>query len=174
MCEGSRVTSSMRQQRCSSHAVPKWLADQIKLEPVVTKTNVGTLSSFLQSLQKVGRIPSFPFHGAGGSSQFPLNHIGHGSPCLHVGYTSLWSLTAMLSLCFLGLSVTKERPFCLLKIARRVSQLLEEEVELNWLRVESPESDLGLASLGSRAHFLFTSELIMVSKLVCQDASRAG
>lgn len=62
----------------------------------------------------------------------------------------------------------------MLKIARRVSQLLEEEVELNWLRVESPESDSGLASLGSGAHFLFTRELIMVSKLVCQDASRTG
>lgn len=74
----------------------------------------------------------------------------------------------------LGSSVTKERPFCLLKITRRASQLLEEEVELNWLRVESPENDSGLASLGSGAYFLFTRGLIMVSKLVCQDASRTG
>lgn len=45
-------------------------------------------------------------------------------------------------------------------------------VELDWLRVEPPESDSGLASPGSRAYFLFTRGLIMVSKLVCQDASR--
>lgn len=45
-------------------------------------------------------------------------------------------------------------------------------VELDWLRVESPESDSGLASPGSRAYFLFTRGLIMVSKLVCQDSSR--
>lgn len=74
----------------------------------------------------------------------------------------------------LGSSVTKERPFCLLKITRQVSRLLEEEVELNWLRAESPENDSGLASLGSRAYFLFTRGLIMVSKLVCQDASKTG
>lgn len=74
----------------------------------------------------------------------------------------------------LSSSVIKERHFCVLKITRQVSQLLEEEIELNWLRVESPEGDSGLASPGSRAYFLFTRGLIMVSKLVCQDASRTG
>lgn len=75
----------------------------------------------------------------------------------------------------LGASVTMERPFCWPKITRQVSQLLEEEeVALSWPRVESPETDSGLASHGSRAHFLFTRGTEPGFPVGLQDASWAG
>lgn len=143
VCAGSRARSNTEPSNGSANALAR--RSQIRLSwrgRWRREIQVHCLPP-PESLEKLGKILNFPFPTAWGSSQFHLNHLGHGDPCVYLDYTSVRSVNySHISVsASLGSSVTTERLLCLLKIPRQSSQPLEEEAGLDWLREESPESD---------------------------------
>lgn len=173
VCEGSRPCLAWDSSISRSD---KMITVQTKLEPLMTKRSLGTCPPSPPIPLEIGKDIEFPISGRMGFQAIPVEQYWTWWPLQISGFhpPRLVTYSDIPVSASLGGSVTLERPFCLLKTTRQVSQLLEEEVELDWPGVEPPESDSGLASHGSRAYFLFTRGLIMVSKLVCQDTSRTG
>lgn len=130
-----------------------------QLGPRVTKRNRGILLSFPQSLEKLGRILGFPFQVGWGSSQFQLHYRTRWRwpiSGLHQLVDSQLAVTFQSLLHWVPLSLWKGLSVGWKSPGKWASSWREEEVALGWPRVESPETDSGLASHGSRAHFLFT------------------
>lgn len=140
----------MGQQQFSCHG--EVLTDKTKLELLVTERNLGTLS-FSLILGEIGKDIEFSVPCGTGFQSVSLEPYRM-SPCVCLGYTSLWSFTYsdIPGFASLGSSVTTERPFCLLKITRHVTSSRTRR-QLEGLRVESPESGSGPDSLGCRDLF---------------------
>lgn len=173
VCEGSRPCLAWGSS--ISHS-DKMITLQTKLEPLMTKRSLGTCPPSPPIPLEIGKDIEFPISGRMGFQAISVEPYWTWWPLQISGFHPLTvsHLQRHFSLCFAGRLCYRGKAFLFAESHRQVSQLLEEEVELDWPGAEPPESDSGLASHGFRAYFLFTRGLIMVSKLVCQDASRTG